>query len=122
MAISFDFEVQQNLLKVVTYGEDEHLKEAENYARKVLETCLVNGCNKVLCDERKLEYSLSVMDTYALAEGASIEARSIKKIAIVCQEKYLEDGKFYETVSKNRGLTVMVTSDLGQANDWIGEI
>jgi len=64
-------------------------------------------------------YTLTFPDIYDLAETASIEAMSLNKIAVVCEEKYLEGGKFYETVSQNRGLRLLVTSDHGSAIHWL---
>lgn len=119
MAINYEYKIEQKTLKVLSKGKDEDLKEVENYAREILEIALKNDCTMVLCDERQLEYSLSVLDTYTLAEGASKEARALRKIAIVCNKKFLEYGKFYETVSQNRGLVVLATSDYDQATEWL---
>lgn len=121
MAIHFDYSIENNTLKVIPYGKDESLEDAMNYGFQILKLSIENQCTKVFCDERNLEYSISVLDTYQLAETASKEARNLIKIAIVCDEKYLEDGNFYETVARNRGLNVLATPDYNQAKDWLEE-
>jgi hypothetical protein len=119
MAITYTYTVENELLKVTTQGKDESFQDAVNYARGILVDSIQNECSMILCDERNLEYNLSVVDMFKLAEGASKEAKNLKKIAIVCKEEYLEEGKFYENVSSNRGLTVLVTSDMHHAKKWL---
>jgi hypothetical protein len=119
MAITFTYKVENKVLKVFTQGKDDSLQDTKKYGKEVLGLSIKNECNKILCDERNLEYNLSVMDTFSLAEIASIKARGLCRIAIVCQEKYLDNGKFFETVSSNRGLIVLVTAELDQANEWL---
>jgi len=85
----------------------------------VLEKALQNGCTKIFCDERGLEYSLSFIDTYQLAEAASQFGRRLKKVAIVCDPKYAKEGGLFETVANNRGLAVVLTSDYEQALEWL---
>lgn len=54
-----------------------------------------------------------------MAEYASQYAKHVVKIAIVCIYKHLNDGKFYETVSRNRGIIIRVKSDIEEVNRWI---
>lgn len=119
MAIEYDYDVDGRLLSITAKGTDDNLEEVGNYARAVLGLSMKNNCNQIICDERELEYTLSTLDTFTLAESASREARNLDKIAIVCQQKQLRDGKFYETVSTNRGLSVFVTSSKDQAMEWL---
>jgi len=119
MAIKYEFEIDGKMLKVSTSGKDDNLEEVESYARAILGLAIEHDCTKIFCDERLLEYSLSTLDTYQLAEAASKVAMLLRKIAIVCDQNYLEDGKFYETVASNRGLTVHVTADYDSALLWL---
>lgn len=119
MAISFKIESRDQFLTVVTRGKDENLKQVEAYSAAVIEAAIKNKSKKILCDERELEYSISVADTYKLAEAASKYAVNVLKIAIVCDAKNLVDGKFYETVALNRGLLVRVTDDIDEAINWL---
>ena len=119
MAIHFDYSLKGDLLLITTSGKDDNLKEVENYIRSIGALAFQNNCDKVLCDERDLSYSISFLDTYDLAENVSQKAKFIKKVAVVCDQKYLKDGKFYELVSNNRGLNMLVTDNIQQAKKWI---
>jgi hypothetical protein len=121
MAIQYSIETQGTLLKVVTKGKDENLQEVLDYAHAIIGAALKFNCRKILCDERKLQYTLSTLDTYQLAEEASAYSTHTNRIAIVCSAKYLKDGLFYETVASNRGLTVRVTTDYDKAVDWLNK-
>lgn len=119
MAISFEIESRDYFLTVIAKGKDDNLKEVEAYSTSVIEAAIKNKSKKILCDERELEYSLSIADTYKLAEAASKYAVNVLKIAIVCDSKNLIEGKFYETVASNRGLLVRVTADIDEATNWL---
>jgi hypothetical protein len=119
MAINYKYKIENETLKVESWGIDDNIEDVENYASSILELSINNDCKKVFCDERNLQYSLSVIDTFELAEKASVLGKVLKKIAIVCHENYLEDGRFYETVALNRGLKVFVTTDIEHANKWL---
>lgn len=119
MAISFQIKSEERFLKVVAKGKDDDLNQVLDYSNAVIEAAIQNNSKKILCDERELEYSISITDTYQLAEAASLYASSLSKIAIVCDPKYLVDGKFYETVASNRGLFVRVTANFEEAVDWL---
>jgi hypothetical protein len=119
MAISYEFEIEGDLLKVSTRGKDDHLQDVQSYGMAVLEKALQSECTKIFCDERELEYKLSFVDHYQLAEVASQYGRVLKKIAIVCDQKFVKEGEFFETVAKNRGLSVFLTADYEQALDWL---
>ena len=119
MAITFNLSVENKTLKVIASGKDDSYEDVTNYLKAVIETATKHLCTAVFCDERNLEYSLSTIDTYRLAEEASKKASSTARVAIVCNKKYIEEGKFYETVASNRGLRVFVTSDYELAITWL---
>ena len=122
MAINYTLSIEDKTLKVVATGKDDNLQDVKNYSQAVIEEAIKHQCNFVFCDERNLEYSLSMIDTYRLAEEASKKAKRTARIAIVCNEKYIEEGKFYETVASNRGVRVLVTSDYELAVSWLKSI
>lgn len=111
--------VDGDLLRVTASGKDDNIKEVEGYCAAIIETCIKNNIKKVLCDERKLKYELSTIDTYALAEYTSEHAKGVGRAAIVCNPKYLPDAKFWKTVSSNRGLVVKVFTSIDEAKAWI---
>ncbi len=119
MAIKYQIESRDSLLTVKAEGIDDNLQDVLSYANAVMESAVRHASKKILCDERGLEYAISMIDTYMLAEEASKFAVNCAKIAIICQEKYLKDARFYETVAANRGLIVRVTADYNNAIDWL---
>jgi hypothetical protein len=120
MAIYYTFKDDLDLLLVETSGFDESLEEVEGYGLAVVQCCMERKYSRVLCDERNLEYRLGTLDTFASAEFMSRQVPKLAKIAIVCNEKFIVDGHFWETVAVNRGLTVRVFKDMESARQWLG--
>jgi len=121
MAIEHDIQVDGSLLKVTASGFDESYEQALSYLQAIVDAALLHKSSRILCDERNLDYRISTLDTYELGEFASKYAGYVMRIAIVCNAASLEDGKFYETVSVNRGLRIRVMTDMDEAIAWIGE-
>lgn len=119
MAIEYNIQVQGLVLIVIAKGTDETFEQAATYSAAVIEAAISSRCKKILCDERQLDYHLSTFETFNLAEYAAQYAKHVVKIAIVCNSKHLNDGKFYETVSRNRGMIIRVTSDFEEAKLWL---
>ena len=119
MAIHYQTELEGKLLKVATSGEDENLEEVIAYANDIIDRAVKGNCTRVVCDERNLIWKLSTFDTFQLAENTSLKAPRIAKIAIVCNSRYVEEGRFYETVATNRGLVIRVLSDYDEALKWL---
>lgn len=120
MAITYTIVPEGRLLKVHASGEDESLEEVLAYGKAIIEAALENRSGMILCDERKLKYRLTVFDTFDLAEQAVAYVSSLVKIALVCSKENVSDGKFFETVTQNRGLMVKVTTDMEEAVAWLG--
>lgn len=119
MAIHYRFTQQDDLLIVKAWGHDESLEDARNYNRAVKQEAEKHGCTKVLADERELEYRLSVIDTYKLAEDLAELVNHLTKIAVVTHEANQEAADFWENVAANRGLRARVFYDYDQALEWI---
>jgi len=120
MTIHYTFRDENDMLIVETSGIDESLEEVKSYGLAVIETCIKGKYSHVLCDERNLEYRLGTLDTFASAEFLAQQALKLAKFAIVCNEKFLADGHFWETVAVNRGMTVRVFKDTESARQWLG--
>lgn len=121
MAIDYKIRYQDGKLKVTTKGTDENLEEVLQYTNAIIEAAFKHQSRLILCDERELVYKLTTLDTYKLAEFVSSYSSHIAKIVIVCNPRCLPEGKFYETVTTNRGLKVRVTTDIEEAEKWLNE-
>lgn len=119
MAISYEIIIHQDYLEVKSEGFDESLQEVEDYANSIAKIALENGKNKILCDERKLRYSLSIFETFELAEAEAKHLSTAPRIAIVFNSNYTEYARFFETAAINRGLIVKVTTDIDEAKKWL---
>lgn len=119
MSIQYVLKSEDDLLTVKTAGFDESLEEVEQYGLAILEACKQGNYSRVLCDETELEYRLSTLDTYQSAVFLASQAPRLIKAAIVYNEKFVQDARFWETVATNRGLTVRVFKDAESARDWL---
>jgi hypothetical protein len=120
MAITFEIEIQDEYLKVKASGTDDTYQEVLDYFNAVAEVAIKHDIKKIFCDERKVVRSLPVLDILRLGENASQHSFRMARIAIVCDARFLQDGKFYETVASNRGLSMLVTADYDEAVRWLG--
>ena len=68
MGIQYHMTFKGDLLRVTASGNDDNIEEVQEYSAAIIEACIQNNVKKVICDERKLKYELSTIDTYALAE------------------------------------------------------
>lgn len=121
MAIHYKMELEGDLLNVETSGFDESLEEVQQYGMDIIDACRRGNHTHVLCDERNLEYRLSTFDTYQSAEFMAAQIPRLAKAAVVCNEKFINDAKFWETVAVNRGLVVRVFKDIDSARLWLSE-
>jgi hypothetical protein len=119
MAIKYTMTKDGDLLLVETTGFDENLAEVQQYGLAILNACIQGNHTKVLCNEINLEYRLGTFDTFLAAEFMAAQIPKLGKAAIVCNETFIEDAKFWETVAVNRGLTVRVFKDVESARDWL---
>ena len=119
MPIQFNHEVRDEILLITTHGKDDSLKDVENYARSILALAVKYNCSKLLCDERKLVYSISLGDTLKYAEGLAAEITQISSIAIVCDKRYLDDGLVLESAARGRGVSILATADYQEAVSWL---
>jgi hypothetical protein len=121
MAIAYSFEVENDLLKATASGKDETLEEVMDYGMAIIHAAIVNKCQKVLCDETGLEYSLGTFESFESAKFISENAPDVAKVAIVCNPRFIGDAAFWETVAVNRGLQVKFFKNLRDAEEWLAK-
>jgi hypothetical protein len=121
MAIKYSFSQEDDLLIVRTRGFDESLAEVRDYNRAVKKEAERLGCTKILADERELEYRLSVIETYQLAEDLADLVDAFQKIALVTHTNNREAADFWENVAANRGARVKVFYTIDLARSWLTE-
>ncbi len=121
MAIKFSSDFSDGILSIVTEGFDEGFEDARSYSKSVMNKAKEYNCLKVICDERNLEYRLSMVETFKLAEFLAESVPFDARIAIIADVKFKDVIEFWETVSVNRGVSVKAFHDLDSAKKWIDE-
>lgn len=121
MTIEYTYNISDNVLYVNTRGIDRDLLEVQNYGAEIIGICKKHHINRVLADERDLEYTIGVIDTFQLAEYYSRELPQLARVAVVASYKSLDDAQFWETAAVNRGLNVKVFISYEEAKQWIEE-
>lgn len=119
MAIEFEITVEEDILHVMTSGYDESIEEVMSYGTTVMNAAMDNNCTQVLADEVDLQYRLSTIDTFKLAEYYATTFRKIMKVAVITSQENMKDAKFWETAVRNRGLNYCVFSSEAEARDWL---
>lgn len=121
MTITYQAESSDGLLLVTASGQDDNPEQVIAYGRAVIDLAIRHGAERILCDERQLEYRLGTVDTFRAAETIAAMAPRVARVAIVCSPQDFEDGKFWETVAVNRGLHVRVYTDIDKARRWVSK-
>lgn len=121
MAIQFTCVARDGVLWVTASGKDDGMADVQEFNVAVYQQMKANNCKRVCSDERLLQYDISLIDTFKIAEQAARHAGDIERLAITCQEKFWKEVSFFEDVAVNRGLTVRFFVDHNEAARWILE-
>ncbi len=119
MKIEYRFELDGELLKVYTSGIAEKLEDTFEYAQAVIDMVIKHGSKNLFCDEQNLKHGLDSFDTVRLARQIKEATPWVGHVAILVDKHELEEANFYETVTNNRGLFFMITSDYDKAMEWL---
>jgi len=121
MAIHYEAKKDGDILRVRAWGKDDSLKDVIIYGGSILGECLSNDVTRVITDERELEYRIDTVEIYELARIYAELDGIIEKVAFVCSPEFLEDARFMENASKNRGLIYRAFDDYKAADEWVRE-
>jgi hypothetical protein len=123
MAIHYSLEQRGEVLYFTGEGAEEGLEENRRILKMVVQACEEHNCRLVLLDDRRVQYTISIISLYELARSYKEVNifRQISKVALVSDLQYKEDNDFFETTSQNRGLNLRVFYDIEQAEAWLGK-
>jgi hypothetical protein len=121
MSITYDIQVEDDLLLVTASGFDDGLEDVQEYGMAVIRSCIENGCTRVLSDEVNLEYRLGTLDTFESARFLAEMVPAPHRVAIVCNPAQMPDAAFWKTVASNRGMQVRLFGSREEARQWIDE-
>jgi len=119
MPISFTIKDKGSHIEVTSKGKFEGFEDVKKYSKAVSRaSCQINNKN-ILCDERMINYELSVIETVKLADYISENYDRFTKVALVHKIEKLNEASFFETVSRNRGIHIKVTTNKKDAEKWL---
>jgi hypothetical protein len=119
MAITYTVDTEDDLLVVRAAGFDENLEEVQAYGVAVITAAVEHDSARVLCLESDLEYRLGTVDTFRAASYVAERAPRVARVALVVAPQYLGDARFWEDVTRNRGLQAAVFGTEDEARRWL---
>jgi hypothetical protein len=87
----------------------------------IAEHCKRANKNKLLLDLTDARVEMSLADRYFLAEGARIFACYGLKVAGVARPEQLDPKRFGEMAARNRGVNILVFTNVKDAEQWLLE-
>jgi hypothetical protein len=97
------------------------LKNNLALADSCVKACKENNLYRVLLDITGLGGQPGTLADYELAKILQSweSVKTVIKVALLENESELAAGKFFETAARNRGINIMVFSDIKKAGEWI---
>ncbi|MCK6473313.1 MAG: hypothetical protein L6R28_16335 [Planctomycetes bacterium] len=86
---------------------------------EILAECMRRGCRRAVADARAMTGDLAIFDWHRLATAFEHTWTRTVSLAIVDNAERLKPDRFLETTARNRGIDVMVFSDLDAALAWL---
>ena len=120
MSIDYTTKNKEKYLLVKSNGGSDDLAVNSDYARDITDICKQQGYSAMLIDERDREYMLNeVLDLYKLANFFQTLNVSNIRMAIVCQPQYLEQIRYFEKTTHDRGRNIKFFLDPDSAKRWL---
>ena len=127
MASHLEIARQENYLSASITGECS-LSEAKDHFKQILDACVEYKLSRALVDVRTITILLPMTITKrfefaeflarAYWEGPIRELRGFR-LACVGNPAHVDPGGFGETVARNRGVNVKITTNMDEALAWI---
>jgi len=110
---------ESNIIHIETVGEMT-APVLNQMVREVIEASELHNSKLILVDHRKALVALSVLDTYCRPQ--ELDALGFprnSRVAQVFPGSNLEQFRFFETVSLNRGYQIRIFKDIESAKEWL---
>ena len=119
MAFEVHYDSESDIVCASASG-DMDAKQIEIFAVEVRRVSTEHKCRRLLNDLRQITSKLSVADIYEIPDMLLKKgAPRIKRAMVVSGD--LEQFRFFETVSQNRGQRVKIFRDIEEAKQWLLE-
>ena len=120
MSIDYTTENKKEYLLVKSNGGSDDLAVISDYAREITDICKQQSYTAMLVDERDSEYMLNeVLDLYKLANFFRTLNVTDIRMAIICQPQYLEQIRYFEKTTHDRGMKIKFFLDPDSAKRWL---
>ncbi|MHC4573415.1 MAG: hypothetical protein ACYS76_04680 [Planctomycetota bacterium] len=118
MSLNITIRHEPDYLYVEFYGS-YNLEDALKFKDQILSTCRNQGFKKVLCDTRKVEGDIPVMDRFTFGKALADSAPHGLKLALLGSSEQILPDKFLENVAVTRGVTIRLSTDINELLKWL---
>lgn len=105
----------------ITFSGHFSPASAKYCARAMLAASTREDCNKILFDCTPMTGDMTAVDRFEVAEYSAMVLPHALKIAVLGRKDQILPDNFFENVSRNRGLNLVVFSDMNHAIKWLLE-
>jgi len=123
MSYEVKVEIKDDYLLAVASGTFG-VKEYRELLVDILFQCIENSKSKLLFDVRTFKGNLSTFQRFTLATYFATLSRqhpetAAIQVAVVGHPPLIDPNRFGETVAKNHGVNIKVTTDIDEAVEWL---
>ena len=120
MSIDYTTRNKKKYLLVKSSGGSDDVAVISEYAREITSICKQQGYSAMLVDERNREYMLNeILDLYKLANFFRTLNVTDIRMAVICQPQYLEQIRYFEKTTHDRGMNIRFFLDRDSAKNWL---
>jgi len=121
MPIDYDTVLKGDVLWVTALGETMSVDVLVEYVRAMTQDALDMGVKKVLVDNRRIIGAMDVLQSHDFAVDVEEQIELAKTIrwAVVTSPERMKALRFFETVARNRGLSILAFDTIEEAEDWL---
>lgn len=121
MTIRYIVEERDQYLLFTGEGTEGDLDGNIIIHKMIVDACKKRNCQRVLIDDRNVVYTATASSIYSLAKHYSEMdvPRFILRAAVLADQAYRSDNKFFENVMQNRGINLRIFYELEAAEKWL---